>query len=78
MYANLDWASLSSRSLCSLLMYACRLRMAHVRVLVGTPLSQYGVVCAICILGVLAGLFKRFHHLLVDPLFHCMLCMCLL
>ena len=44
MYVNLDRASLSSWFMCSLLMYGCRLRIAPVWVLVGTPLSQYGIV----------------------------------
>jgi hypothetical protein len=35
-YTNLVWASLSSWSMCTLLMYACRLRIAPVWVLVGT------------------------------------------
>ena len=59
MYVNLDWAHLNPWFLCSLLMYVCRFRMAPVWVLVGTPLSQYGVVWAICILGMLVGLSKR-------------------
>ena len=59
MYENLDWAHCHSWFLCSLLTYACRFRMAPMCVPVGTPLSQYGVVWAICILGVLAGLSRR-------------------
>ena len=59
MYVNLDWASLSSWFLCSLLMYVCRLHLAPVRVHVGTPLSQYGVVWAVCTLGVLPCLSRR-------------------
>ena len=58
-YVNLDWASLSSWFLCSSLMYVCRFRMAPVCVPVGTPFSQYGVVWAVCILGVLVGLSRR-------------------
>jgi hypothetical protein len=59
MYVNLDWASLSSWFLCSLLMYVCRFRIAPVWVLVGTLLSQYSVVWAICTLGMLAGLSNK-------------------
>ena len=43
-YVNLDLASLISLFVCSLLMYACRLRIAPTRVPVGIMLSQYGVV----------------------------------
>ena len=59
MYGNLDWAHFSSRFLCSLLTYVCRFRMAPICVPVGTPFSQYGVVWAVCILGVLVGLSRR-------------------
>ena len=59
MYANLDWASLSSWFMCSLLMYDCRLRIVPVWEHVGTSLSQYGIVWAICIPGVPAGLSGR-------------------
>ena len=55
----LDCINLNSWFLCSLLMYVCRFRMAPVWVPVGTPLSQYGVIWAICIMGVFMGLFRR-------------------
>ena len=59
MYVNLDWAHLNSWFLCSLLMYVRRLCMAPMWVPVGTPLSQCGVIWDVCILGMLAGSFKR-------------------
>ena len=59
MYINLDCVILSSWFLCSLLMYVCMFRMALVCVPVGTPLSQYGTIWAVCILGVLVCLFRR-------------------
>lgn len=37
-------------------MYACRFRISPLCSMVGTPLSQYGVVCAICICIVGVGL----------------------
>ena len=58
-YVNLDWANLSSRFMCSLLMYVCRLRIAPIWAPVGTPLSKYGMVCDVCILWVLVGLSRR-------------------
>ena len=78
MYVNLDCASLYSWFLCSLLMYVCRFRIAPVWVHVGTPLSQYNIVRVVCILGVLEVCLGELHHLLVDLLFHCLLCMCML
>ena len=36
-YVNLDWASLSSWFLCSLLMYVCKMHIAPMWVPVGTP-----------------------------------------
>jgi hypothetical protein len=59
MYVNIDWASLSSWFWVFLNDIFCRLRMAPVWEPLGTPLSQYGVVCVVCIMGVLSGLFKR-------------------
>ena len=59
MYENLDWAHFNYWFLCSLLTYVCRFRMALMCVPVGIPLSQYGVVWAVCILGVLVGLSRR-------------------
>jgi hypothetical protein len=59
MYVNLNWTHLSSWLLCSLLMYVCRFRIAPVWVPIGTSLSQHGVVWAVCILGILAGLSRR-------------------
>ena len=59
MCVNLNCAHLSSWFLCSLSMYVCRFRMAPMWVLVGTPLSQYGVAWAVCILRMLAGLSRR-------------------
>lgn len=55
----MDWASLSSLCVCLLLMYACRLCIAPMWVLVKTPLSQCGVVWVVRIPGVLAGLSRR-------------------
>jgi hypothetical protein len=54
-YVILKWAQLDSWFLCSLLMYVCRFRMAPVWVPIGAPLSQYGVVWVVCILGMLVG-----------------------
>ena len=58
-FVYLDWAHFNSWFLCSLLTYVCRFRMAPVCVPVGTPLSQYGVIWAVCILGMLVGLSRR-------------------
>jgi hypothetical protein len=52
---ELDWASLNFWFLCSLLTYDYRLHIAPMWVPIGTPLSQYGVVWVVCILG--ASLF---------------------
>ena len=59
MYVNLDWANLSSWFMCSLLVYVCELHIAPLWVPLGTLLSQYGVVWAVCILGVLVVLSRR-------------------
>ena len=72
----MDWASLSSLCVCLLLMYACRLCIVPMWVLVETPLSQCGVVWVVRIRGVLAACLGGFHHLLIGPRFHCLLCPC--
>jgi hypothetical protein len=40
-------------------MYARGLQIEHVCVLVGIPLSQYGVVWVVCFSGVVMGLSRR-------------------
>ena len=59
MYTNLHWASLNSWFLCSLLMYICRLCIAPMCEPIGTPLSQYDIVWAVCIWVVPTGLSWR-------------------
>ena len=56
----------------------CRFRTALVCVHVGTPLSLYDAIWAICIMGVSVCCLGGLPHLLIDMLFHCLLCLCVL
>ena len=58
-FVDLDRVNIDSLFLWLLLMYVCRLCVAHVCVSIGIPLSQYGVVWDVCIRGVLVGFFRR-------------------